>query len=178
MIGRSRATLALFLAAGVLVRATDAADRPRFRPGYTLEQATQVRTLGQFDVSADGTQAVGTVVGYYFGFPVIPRFGEANNLQWISLTTGEQRRLTSGPMANTQPRFAPAGDRVAFEAEGDVWVVTIATGAVRRVTIDLASDRDAAWSPDGRQLAFVSTRGGQTDLWAATVDGERHGLVR
>jgi dipeptidyl aminopeptidase/acylaminoacyl peptidase len=154
------------------------AEHPRWRPRFTLEQITQVATPGQWTISPDGTLAAYTVAGYYFGFPVIPRLGEANNIRVVSLATGEIRKLTSGAEAKTRPVFSPGSDRVAYEAGGDIWVAEVATGRSWRVTIDLAADREPAWAPDGKRLAFVSSRGGRTGLWAVSVEGERHGLVR
>jgi dipeptidyl aminopeptidase/acylaminoacyl peptidase len=154
------------------------AEHGRFRPRFSLEQVTQVPTLGQWALSPDGRNVAYTVVGYYFGFPVIPRLGEANNVHVVSLESGEIRKLTSGVNSKTRPSFSPQGDRVAYEAGGDIWVAEVETGATWRVTIDLARDREPAWSPDGGHLAFVSSRRGRTELWVASVEGERHGLVQ
>jgi len=50
--------------------------------------------------------------------------------------------------------------------------VTDATGANRtRVTHDPAEDVSPAWSPDGDQIAFVSERHGNTDLFVIEPDG-------
>src|SRR2546423_5899276 len=53
---------------------------------------------------------------------------------------------------------------VAFTALGDLWVLPLGDAPVR-VTNDAAVDVDPAWSPDSAQIAFVSDRGGQMDLW-------------
>jgi dipeptidyl aminopeptidase/acylaminoacyl peptidase len=174
-----RAAVAIAAAGAVAVSTAGLwAEHPRWRPRFTLEQITQVATPGQWTISPDGTLAAYTVAGYYFGFPVIPRLGEANNIRVVSLATGEIRKLTSGAEAKTRPVFSPGSDRVAYEAGGDIWVAEVATGRSWRVTIDLAADREPAWAPDGKRLAFVSSRGGRTGLWAVSVEGERHGLVR
>jgi Tol biopolymer transport system component/imidazolonepropionase-like amidohydrolase len=68
------------------------------------------------------------------------------------------------------PAVSPDGDRVAFSALGDLWVTAIG-GAPRRLTNDRHVDLHPMWSPDGRQLAFVSDRGGLTlDLWVRDLD--------
>jgi len=151
---------------------------PRFVPKFTLEQATQVKTLRQCAVSPDGEEAACTLAGYYYTFPVIPRFGEENNLRLVSLRTGETRRLTTGPALKTQPLFSPDGRSVAFESLGDIWVTQVRDGATRRVTMHAAADGEAAWSPDGRSFVFVSSRHGQTDLWIVSVAGESDGVRR
>lgn len=148
--------------------------------GFTLEQVAQTRTLGHFAISPDGSKVAYTVAGYYLGFPLIPRFGEDNNVRVVSLETGEITQVTSGPVPKTDPVFSPSGDQIAFESENDIWVVDLTTGATRRLTTSFAgvSARAATWSPDGTHLAFVSNRGGKTDLWVMSVEGERHGLVQ
>jgi len=149
-------------------------------PGFTLEQVVQTRTLGQFAISRDGTKVAFTIAGYYLGFPLIPRFGEENNIRVVSLDTGETTQVTSGPVPKTNPVFSPSGDRVAFESENDIWVADLTTGASRRLTTSFAgvTAHAAAWSPDGTRLVFVSNRGGATDLWLMSVEGERQGLTQ
>jgi dipeptidyl aminopeptidase/acylaminoacyl peptidase len=143
-----------------------------------LEEIVSTRTLGHFTLSADGRQAAYVLAGSYFGFPVIPRVGEDNNVRIVSVDTGDIVQVTTGPSPKTHPRFSPDGTRIAFESEDDVWVAETATGAAWRVTTRAGRDGDMAWSPDGKRIAFVSDRGGRTDLWTAPVEGERHGLQR
>lgn len=155
-----------------------ARPEPPFRPRFTLEQAVQVHTIGQVAVAPDGRRAALALAGHYFGFPVIPRFGDANNLRVVSLESGEIRQATSGPAPKLRPVFSPAGDHLAFESEDDIWVVRLADGRTTRVTTNAARDTRAAWSPDGRRLAFVSTRAGGSQIWIASIEGERHHLTR
>ena len=151
-------------------------EQRRFVPRFSLEQITQVRTLGHFAMSPDGVHAAYTVAGFYYTFPVVPRFGHENNIRVTSIKTGETRQVTSGPFAKTQPVFSPSGSHIAFESEDDVWTVRLADGATTRVTVNSARDREPSWSPDGRRLAFLSNRGGGTNLWISDIAGERHGL--
>jgi dipeptidyl aminopeptidase/acylaminoacyl peptidase len=54
--------------------------------------------------------------------------------------------------------------------------VDLETGVVRRVTTHPGGDREPTWSPDEQRLAFISDRAGRVDVWAVSIDGERHGL--
>lgn len=45
------------------------------------------------------------------------------------------------------------------------YLLDVATGEVRPLITDHAWNTDPAWSPDGRRLAYVSTRDGQTDIY-------------
>jgi dipeptidyl aminopeptidase/acylaminoacyl peptidase len=166
------------LAGALLAASLEAAPSGAFVPRFSLEEVVSTRTLGQFSLSADGRSAAYVLAGFYYGFPVIPRMGEDNNVRVVRLDTGRGLQVTTGLQPKTRPIFSPDGSRIAFESEDDVWIAEIATGASWRVTTNGARDRDAAWSPDGKRVAFVSERGGRTDLWIASVEGERHGLVR
>src|SRR5262252_1717465 len=77
------------------------------------------------------------------------------------------------PLESTEPQalrgivtpvVSPNGRMVAFAALGDLWVMPFGRAPVR-ITNDAAVDLDPAWSPDNTQIAFVSDRGGQMDLW-------------
>jgi Tol biopolymer transport system component len=64
-----------------------------------------------------------------------------------------------------RPVVAPAGDRVAFAALGDLYVMTIG-GKPENLTRDRYFDTDPAWSPDGAHLAWASDRAGDLpELW-------------
>ncbi|MEM7415709.1 MAG: amidohydrolase family protein [Gemmatimonadota bacterium] len=62
------------------------------------------------------------------------------------------------------PSMSPDGEHVAFSALGDLWVMRIGN-TPERVTDDAFVEVDAAWSPDGTQLAYATDRGGFTNVW-------------
>lgn len=64
-----------------------------------------------------------------------------------------------------RPVISPNGEQVAFAALGDLYVMPI-RGEPRNLTRDHFFDTDPAWSPDGKQLAWISDRGGDvTEIW-------------
>jgi Tol biopolymer transport system component len=54
-----------------------------------------------------------------------------------------------------------------------IWLHDMETGTERQLTYPPAGreDRTPDWSPDGRQVVFLSNRGGAFQLWVADVDG-------
>ena len=81
------------------------------------------------------------------------------------------------------PVLSPDGKAAAFavtvwdaeedKSNADIWLVDVASGASRRLTANKASDTSPAFSPDGKRIAFVSKRDGDTatQLYVLPVDG-------
>jgi Tol biopolymer transport system component len=52
----------------------------------------------------------------------------------------------------------------------DVWLLDIDRGLPRRMTTDAAFDSTPVWSPDGKQISYISTRKGVFDIYLKSVD--------
>jgi len=65
---------------------------------------------------------------------------------------------------NSSPAFSPDGRSIALTLSKDgnpeIYVLTLATGAFRRLTRHPGIDTEPSWSPTGRDIAFVSDRAG------------------
>jgi dipeptidyl aminopeptidase/acylaminoacyl peptidase len=81
----------------------------------------------------------------------------------------------------TDPQVAPDGSRIAFvltevdleknAKTSDIWIVPATGGEPRRITRHPAADSRPRWSPDGRRLAFVSTRAGEAQVFLLNLSG-------
>ena len=77
--------------------------------------------------------------------------------------------------------ISPTGARAVFEAHGEILTVPAEKGDIRNLTRSPAvADRDPAWSPDGKSIAYFSDASGEYELairdqgGMGTARGARH----
>jgi dipeptidyl aminopeptidase/acylaminoacyl peptidase len=102
-----------------------------------------------------------------------------------STPIAEPKRLTQGDAFSINDfSFSPDGSRIAFSAQRDpdlisgfsedIYTVSVADGAVKKLVETPGPDSDPHWSPDGSQIAFVTSDGSKyffyTDRRIAVVD--------
>src|SRR3989442_3117178 len=81
----------------------------------------------------------------------------------------------------SDPQLSPDGKWVAYTVAtpslqdnrnvSRVWVVEVTTGKSRQLTGGPGSDRQPRWSPDGKTLAFISTREAGAQVWLLPIAG-------
>ncbi len=87
------------------------------------------------------------------------------------------RRLVSVGGDASSPSWSPNGLFIAYHwrvtetGTYDVYVIEIATGRIIQLTHDAAKNEHPVWSPDGRHIAFESTRSGSRQIWRMLADG-------
>jgi TolB protein len=76
---------------------------------------------------------------------------------------------------NSSPAFSPDGRFLAMTLSRDgnpeVYLLTLATGAFRRLTTYSGIDTEPTWSPTGREIAFVSERAGGAHVFVMDAEG-------
>lgn len=116
------------------------------------------RGISAYDVSDNGT-LVYTPGG-------IGEFEAA--VVWVDRSGAEYPTPLEG--LGDEPRLSPDGTRVATDVEGDLWVFDLLSGTMSRITYE-EDIWHVGWSPDGRDLLFVSDRSGPAVLYSMPADG-------
>jgi TolB protein len=88
---------------------------------------------------------------------------------------GDVQRVTDAPNGTFEPAL---GGGLAFgssrDGNAEVYVMSgpvAAAGAPVRITDDPADDVHPRWSPDGKVLTWISSRGGTPRVWRSAPDG-------
>ncbi len=98
------------------------------------------------------------------------------DLYTLDLQTGNVTQITDSPQYDSAPSWSPDGQWLVFETyindnlEVSVVSVNDRSQEIIPLTQNPASDHSPAWAPDGRHVAFISTRGGDSDVWLASLD--------
>ena len=88
-------------------------------------------------------------------------------LTWLALLA-TVLPLTARPYL-TEPSLSPDRSEIVFVSGGDIWTVPTAGGTARLLVSDPATESRPLYSPDGKRLAFVSTRTGSGDIYVLTL---------
>lgn len=67
--------------------------------------------------------------------------------------------------------ITPDGKTMVFDMLGDLYEVPLSGGQAKALTQDFAWNIHPAISPDGEHIAFISDRGGISNLWVMNRDG-------
>ncbi len=157
----------VFVQAGTLVaRRLDLVGRVLTGDPVPLADGVGVDNLanGGFAVSAAGA------VAYRVGG------GASRQLTWVD-RTGKAVGVAGEPDENAPryPELSPDGRRVVMDrtVQGniDIWLRDLLRGGLTRLSFDALADVMPLWSPDGRRIAFTSSRTGINALYLKPSDG-------
>lgn len=67
--------------------------------------------------------------------------------------------------------ISPDGATIAFTYKSDIFTVSASGGEARQLTSNNSYDTAPIWSPDGKHIAFASTRNGSMDIYIVSKEG-------
>ena len=115
---------------------------------------------------------------------VYSQFGQLRIYDFSSGKSEDIPVSVSGELPQRRPRFeevgknienygiSPNGVRAVFEAHGEILTVPADKGSIDNLTHSPGvEDREPAWSPDGKYIAWFSDRDGEYDLFIKNQNG-------
>jgi len=134
-----------------------------FRNGH-IKQLTNNPADGEPSSSTDGSQIV---------------FVRKGDVWAIRAGGSGLRQLTTGAELDSHPRVAPNGRYALFERrtlhrrDHDLYTVDLQGNAVRALAATSAEEREATFSPDGRQIVYArKNEGGKNAIWSIRPSGD------
>jgi tricorn protease len=114
-------------------------------------------------------------------------YEQLGSLHLYDLNSGAEKTVdvrVAGDMPQVLPHFqkvdkqiinsniSPTGQRAVFEAHGEILTAPAEKGDVRNITRTTGvAERDPAWSPDGKSIAYFSDESGEYALHISPQDG-------
>jgi len=91
----------------------------------------------------------------------------------VNAIPGESREVRIDTTAGTWMSLdvSPDGKTIAFDLLGDIYTLPIKGGDARAINTGLGWAIQPRFSPDGREIAFISDAGGGDNVWIMNADG-------
>lgn len=135
----------------------------------------KVTNYTDYDVKFPSTD--GTIIVYEQGGYLYKLDPKTRRSEKISITLNsdnvdarsEQKHVSDDLTAAS---LSADGKRVVVTARGEVFDVPVQKGVTRDITrTPGAHEREAEWAPDGKYIAYISDRTGETEVWLEAAEG-------
>jgi tricorn protease len=139
------------------------------------KQVRQVTTHDRYDVLWPSAGPGGVV--YEYGGHIHRYDPASGRTAMVPIHVSGDLRRTVPTVRNVRAEIqsieiSPTGRRALLEARGDLFTVPAREGEIRNLTATPGiREISPAWSPDGRQVAYLSDRTGEYEVYVRPADG-------
>uniref|UniRef100_A0A7V4XUC3 Tricorn protease homolog n=1 Tax=Acidobacterium capsulatum TaxID=33075 RepID=A0A7V4XUC3_9BACT len=105
-------------------------------------------------------------------------FASGGDIWTVPARGGDAHLLISNPATESRPLYSPDGSKIAFISTrtggGDIYVLTLATGQLQRITYGDTLEQLDAWSADGKWIYFTNGASDidyNTDVYRVSAEG-------
>ncbi|HEY1186018.1 MAG TPA: hypothetical protein VGE74_00115, partial [Gemmata sp.] len=138
-----------------------------------VKQITKFTDFPILDINTDGKTLIFEQAGYLHTLTP-PETATTRLKVGIAIDNSEARpRFAKGSKYVRDVSISPSGSRVAAEFRGEIVTVPAEKGDARNLTNTTdVHERNPAWSPDGKTIAYFSDAGGEYQLVLAPQNGK------
>jgi imidazolonepropionase-like amidohydrolase/Tol biopolymer transport system component len=126
-------------------------------------------------IAALGTALLASLLGHHAGAEAQTDSTEGpRKPTWnVNEPPGEARTVQIDTRTGTwmSVDVSPDGKAILFDLLGDLYLLPAEGGQARPLTHSIAWEQQARFSPDGKQIAFLSDAGGGDNVWVMNADG-------
>jgi TolB protein len=143
--------------------------------GYDIDNKIPNPTFAAIKYSYPAWSPDGTKMAF------VATIGNSGGVYILDLTNATVNAIpnTASP---SHPSWSPDGKQITFESNGptknDIYIVNIDGSGLKNLTQSAtqangqpSNDNSPSWSPDGKNITFISNREGKPDLFLMNVDG-------
>src|SRR5215217_4924828 len=147
-----------------------------YRVSESGGKADRVTTFKNGDVRWPAISADGKVIMFEHDFGIWKLDVASKRATPIKLDIDAetQENLSEVQSFNSQADdydLAPNSRRIVVSIHGEIFTAPVEEGDLKQITDSAARDRNVAYSPDGKWLAYVSDQSGREELFVVPVDG-------
>jgi tricorn protease len=139
------------------------------------KQTSKVTGFTEYDVkfpSANGKQIVFENGGYIYKLDPSTKKAEKVNITLVSDNIYARSAILDGGKYMRSVSIAPDGKRVTVTARGEIFNLPVGKGVTKNITrTPGAHERSASWSPDGKNIAYISDVSGETEIYMQPSEG-------